>query len=233
MKPRRLRPLLDWLFPPQCLGCGRIDPQRDSFCAECEVSIEPMPEPHCGRCAEPGVENLCRRCETRPPGFQRAFAAFSHAGALAQAIHALKYRDQPDLASGLGKIACAVSSPFLAKAPLDVCAIPLHRRRFRERKYDQAQLLARSVARHSQRRFWPRALRRVHDTSRQVGLSQTERELNLAGAFVANPRVSGHSFLVIDDVLTTGATARAAADALLRAGALEVQVLTLARAHST
>ncbi len=151
---------------------------------------------------------------------------------MAKAIHAFKYEDRPELARPLAELLVEHSRPFLVQAPRSISAIPLHPRRFRERKYDQAQLLAAAIARQTHRTFAPHRLRRVRDTERQVGLGEADRENNLLDAFEADASsdLIGARVLLIDDVLTTGATARAAAVALRRAGAAEVQVLTLARA---
>ncbi len=121
---------------------------------------------------------------------------------------------------------------FLSQAPALLLALPLHDRRFRERKYDQAQLLASELARATGREAPVGLLTRARETRRQVGLSESERAHNVAGAFTASPSAAGQEFLLVDDVLTTGATVRAAATALRDAGATRVEVLTLARAFS-
>jgi predicted amidophosphoribosyltransferase len=121
---------------------------------------------------------------------------------------------------------------FLHRAPELLVALPLHARRFRERRYDQTQLLAGALAQATGRRAPVGLLTRARETQRQVGLSEAERSRNVAEAFIASPAVTGLSLLLIDDVFTTGATARAAATALRDAGAHHVEVLTVARAFS-
>ncbi|NBD07665.1 ComF family protein [Corallococcus sp. Z5C101001] len=111
-------------------------------------------------------------------------------------------------------------------------ALPLHARRFRERRYDQASLLAGEVAKASGWAAPVGWLERTRETRRQVGLSEAERAGNVAGAFVAARAVKGQEVLLLDDVFTTGSTARAAAVALREAGAVRVEVLTLARAFT-
>lgn len=227
--------LLEVFFPPACTGCGRVLPRKASFCERCEGEVERLPSAHCTRCGEPGDfdRRQCPRCQLRPPPFSRAFAPFVHHGPVARAIHRFKYEDRPELAPSLGALLASESFHFLADAPAAICAIPLHRERLHQRKYDQAQLLARELARLTGRRCIWNALTRDRSTARQVGLTESARDENVSGAFRGwAALVRGKSVLLIDDVFTTGATARAAASALLESGAAEVQVLTLARAFS-
>ena len=226
--------LLEVFFPPACTGCGKVLPRKASFCERCESEVERLPSAHCTRCGEPGDfdRRQCARCHLRPPPFSRAFAPFLHHGPIARAIHRFKYEDRPELAPALGKALAGESFRFLADAPAAICAIPLHRERLRQRKYDQAQLLTRELARLTGRRCVWDALTRERSTARQVGLTESARDRNVSGAFCGRASVAGLSVLLIDDVFTTGATARAATSALLESGAAEVQVLTLARAFS-
>jgi len=229
-----VRALWHVLFPESCIACGRVEAALRSFCAECALSVEPLPSGGCHRCAEPGrfAGGACPRCARRPPPFVVAHAPFVHTGAIARAIHAFKYEDHPERAASLAGLWLRESAPFLSRAPQEVLAIPLHRARFRQRQYDQAQLLARALAGHTKRRLCTGLLERARDTARQVDLSEAEREANVGGAFSASARARGRSFILVDDVFTTGATARAAAQALMCAGALRVEILTLARAWS-
>lgn len=224
--------LVELLFPPSCLACGVVLSAPQFFCPGCEVELERIPELRCAHCSEPGdfPRSRCPRCAARPPSFSRAFAPFLHEGAIARAIHRFKYEDHPELARPLGEL-LARESRLEPGAPLLISPIPLHQRRFRERKYDQAALLAVELAKRSPLWKFSELLERVRETQRQVGLSDQGREANLAGAFAARQPLSGEPVLLLDDVLTTGATARAAASALLSAGASEVSVLTLARAR--
>jgi ComF family protein len=151
---------------------------------------------------------------------------------VSRAVHQLKYEDHPELAAPLGALLARAASHFLARAPADVCPVPLHPSRLRERRYDQAHLLAQALARASGRRLLPDALVRARATERQVGRTEAERDANVQGAFTAPRALEGIRVLLVDDVFTTGATARAAAEALKGAGATDVWVLTLARAYS-
>jgi ComF family protein len=151
---------------------------------------------------------------------------------VARAIHRFKYEDHPELAAPLGELLAGEARSFLDRAPGFVVALPLHTRRYHARKYDQAQLLAGVLAKATGREAPVGWLSRTRDTQRQVGLSEAERAHNVEDAFTAAPTVKGREVLLVDDVFTTGATARAAASALREAGAVQVEVLTLARAFS-
>jgi len=161
----------------------------------------------------------------RPPPFVLASAPYLHGGALAEAIHRLKYDRREDLAPALGVLfeACA--------APRSDCLapIPLHPQRLRERGYDQARLLADAAAKRFRLPVAP-LLTRTRHTGQQVGRDRKARERNVRGAFAASEHARGLRVCLIDDVMTTGATAAAAAEALLLAGAARVEVRTLARA---
>ena len=224
--------LLEVFFPPSCVACDEVLPAPGFFCEACAPLVEELPAVACGSCGEPGrfPGDRCPRCERRLPPFTGAYAPFEHDGALARAIHRYKYEDHPELARPLGGLLAATSRDFLARAPGALCPIPLHVQRFRERKYDQATLLAVELAKATGRALEDGWLTRARATERQVGLTDAQREQNVRGAFTADPRAAGHEVVLVDDVLTTGATAREAAQALLDVGATRVVVLTLARA---
>ncbi len=229
-----LQALLELLYPPACIACAKVMPVRAPFCETCDLALERLPSPRCRTCAEPGTfpRNTCTRCHLSPPPFTRAWAPFAHEGPVARAIHRFKYEDHPELAPALAELLASECRQFLSQAPTLLVALPLHDKRFRERKYDQTQLLAGELARATGREAPVGLLSRARETRRQVGLSEAERAQNVAGAFTASPSVAGREVLLVDDVLTTGATVRAAAAALQEAGAPRVEVITLARAFS-
>jgi ComF family protein len=239
--------LLELLFPSPCPGCGRPG-TAGSFCGPCATVVELLPSRRCTLCAEPlppplavgaggplvlpgelpeGRGERCASCARHPPAFSRALVPFAHGGAVADAIHRLKYRGRREVARSLAALVVPPAAVHLAGATA-LAPIPLHPARRRERGYDQALLLAREAARLARVPLAPNLLTRARSTRPQVGLSRAERIANVAGAFSARP-CSGRVVLV-DDVLTTGATASAAASALLVAGADEVFLLAVARA---
>ena len=221
--------LLDLVYPPRCAACGEPAPSGGPFCAICAEAVDPVP-PGCTRCGLPGPDPLCGGCRAAAPAFDAVRAGGLFGGPLADAIHALKYGNRSALARPLGRWLAEVSPP-----PADalVVSVPLARGRRVERGYDQAALLADGYARAAPGR--PRrvraALARTRETRAQVGLSRDERARNVAGAFAATEAVRGRDVVLVDDVVTTGATADAASLALRRAGARSIVVVALARAE--
>ena len=225
--------LLALVFPPACAACGELLEPEAPLCPLCTLATEPVPLPGCPRCGEP-VERpgTCARCRRGPPPFVSAHAPFVHTGPLARAIHRFKYEGQSALALPLGRALAAGSGPWLGRLQRrpTLVPIPLHRGRLLRRGYDQAALLTRALARATGLPPCSTLLRRTRATRRQVGLTEAERIENVHGAFAVNGPLPGGPVVLVDDVFTTGATARAAAAVLREAGARGVYVLTLARA---
>lgn len=221
--------LLDLCFPPSCAACRELlaSSGEGPFCAVCADAVEPVP-PGCPRCGLPGREAVCDGCALRPPAFDACRAGALFGGPIADAIHALKYGGRAAVAGPLGAWLSARSAiPRSAR----VAAVPLARERRIGRGYDQAALLADAVARAARVPRLRGVLRRVRDTPPQVGRSREQRLRNVSGAFAATRPLSGHEVVLVDDVVTTGATASACAEALRAAGARSVTVLALARAE--
>lgn len=236
--------LLDLLYPPRCAACGEgvASTSDGPFCPTCGDAVEPVP-PGCARCGLPGPDPVCGACLADPPSFSSCRAGGLFGGPLADAIHALKYRDRPALARPLGAwLARRVVLPREAA----LVSVPLGRRRRLARGYDQAALLARALSRSwrgladgpvtvpgaspPRLELLPLALARTRETPPQVGRARADRVANVRDAFRAASAVRGRDVVLVDDVVTTGATAQACADALLAAGARSVHVVALARA---
>ncbi|MGP8231444.1 MAG: ComF family protein [Methylovirgula sp.] len=230
---------LDVIFPPSCLVCRKAVAAHGALCPACWRSIGFIEKPYCERLGTPfpydlGVPGLqSPEAIANPPVYQRARAvARFEDGPVRDLIHRLKYGDRTELAKPLGRWMARAGAELLAEADLLV-PVPLHRRRLMWRRFNQANVLAQVVAAASGKKADPFALKRVKPTRPQVGLSRTQRADNVQGAFAvpeaAAAAVLGRKIVLIDDVLTSGATLNAAARVLLRAGAARVDVLVFAR----
>jgi len=225
---------IDWLYPPECGGCGR---RGFRWCDECEKKVREIRPPLCQRCGAPlpdhfsSGEQICIPCRIHPPHYEALRARGIFEGGLRAAIHALKYKGN----LGLGEMLAAGLERSLCKLNWKVDGIipvPLSRTRLKERGYNQAALLAQPLALAEEIPYMPKVVERVRDTASQVGLKIEERRRNVAGAFLARKNeIDGKTILLVDDVATTGATLDACAEALLRGGAGLVYGLTLARAQ--
>ena len=233
---------LDLVYPPACLCCrGAVGAHR-ALCSTCWGQINFIEKPFCDRLGTPfaydlGIEGLLSpEAMANPPVYTRGRAVARFAdGPVRQLVHRLKYHDRMELAEPLGTWMARAGGELLEAADL-LIPVPLHRRRLMWRQFNQAQALATAVGRACGKPVEPFALRRVKHTTPQVGLSRAQRASNMQGAFAvpneAKPLVEGRAIVLIDDVLTSGATINAAARALLRAGAARVDVLVFARVVS-
>jgi ComF family protein len=234
---RAAQSLLDAILPPLCLSCSEIVASPGALCAECWPRFSFIGAPHCERCGVPFAEDLgtgahCAECLTRPPRFRRARAVLTYDDKSRRVVLPLKHGDRTDMARACGGWMARAGAELLAEADL-VVPVPLHWRRLFIRRYNQAALLARMAAREAGVALAPDLLRRARWTGSQAGLKAKERRRNVRQAFDVPPRwqakLAGKSVLLVDDVLTTGATVEACVRALQKAGAAHVDVLTLAR----
>ncbi|GJE10629.1 ComF family protein [Methylobacterium longum] len=231
------RGVLSLIYPPTCVGCGAATADPGALCPACWSGMRLIEEPVCQRYGTPfavdlGVGPLLSpRAIADPPAFGRGRAVALYDGVARQLVHRLKYEDRLDLAGVMARMMAASGRTLIAEAHCLV-PVPLHRGRLWRRRFNQAAILARRIAREAGRPCMPAALVRVRATRSQVGLSRAARAENLSGAFrVPEPeahRIRGRRILLVDDVTTTGATGNAATRALLRAGATSVDFLTFA-----
>lgn len=231
------RRLADVALPPQCLACARPLAAHGALCPACWGKLRLIEQPYCARLGVPftydlGTGAVSPEAMADPPPFDRCRAVAVFDDLSRTLVHGLKYRDRLELAGWMGQWMSRAGSELVGEADL-IVPVPLHARRLWWRRSNQSALLAAEVARRTGRRLEPLLLRRIRPTEQQVGLTADQRDRNVRGAFrVAEGGkavISGRRVLLVDDVYTTGATVKAASRALLRAGAVAVDVLVFAR----
>lgn len=219
--------LLDALLPQDCLLCGQPAGSQQ-LCPCCRDSLPAMPAGTCPRCAQPGpAGETCGRCQRHPPHFDRLIAAFPYAFPVDRMLQQLKYAHQLALAAWFGK---ALAEAIALPDDIDmIVPMPLHQVRLRERGFNQALEIARPLARRRCRPIDTATCIRVRDTSPQEGLTLLARRQNLRNAFACTGDLSGRRILLIDDVVTTGASVNECARTLRLHGAEQIIVLAVAR----
>jgi ComF family protein len=233
--------VLDLVLPPQCATCDNpvdVDAQGQ-LCAACFGRTNFITVPFCARCGVPfasveqgGTDGTCPSCRAHPPVFREARAALRYDDQARRLILPLKHGDRLELASVLAPMMARAGVALLQRADVLV-PVPLHRRRLFRRKYNQAAVLAIAVGRLAGRPVVPDALIRTRHTAPLDEKSPEERAREVAGSLQVRPSrrnmVLGRTVLLIDDVMTSGATANACTAALLDAGAMAADVLAAAR----
>jgi ComF family protein len=234
-----IRDLLDLVFAPICLGCEGLIAPGDAMrlvCRRCRTRLRPPPPPRCERCGAPlrmtgqSVSGYgCAECREWPESLRCARSAFLLEPPADRLVHQFKYRGWRDLAVPLAELMRGVTWPGDAHEPAVLVPVPTTARRLRERGYNQAERLASELSRAADR---PLAclIRRTGGTRTQTTLQPAARAANVAGAFQAAGAIDGLHVILVDDVLTTGATAAECARALIGAGACCVRLVTFARA---
>lgn len=237
---RTARLALDIALPTQCVAC-REPVAGDGVCAACWARLSFIAPPFCPRLGtpfvfDPGPGMLSMEAIADPPAYQRARAAVRYDDVARTLVHALKYQDRTDLAPAMGRWMARAGTELLADADV-LLPVPLHWRRGWSRRYNQSGALAGVISRQSGVPVAREALRRIRPTAQQIGLSRKDRAANVQGAFRVPPDQAHHirnrRVMLVDDVLTSGATADACARALLRAKATQVDVLVFARVVNT
>ena len=227
---------LDFFYPPTCIACPAFIQAHDLFCAQCWQSMPFITRPFCDRLGVPlpvdyGGPLVSMRAMADPPVFERARSVALYDGVARDLVHHLKYNNRLELVGPMARLMVRAGESLLRDQPVLV-PVPMHLWRFLWRRFNQAALLAAEIGRISTRDVLFHALRRVRRTRPQPGLTKAERASNLQGAFrVEGPEalfVQGRHVVLIDDVLTSGATANACARALLKAGAKSVDLLCFA-----
>ncbi|OYV25801.1 MAG: phosphoribosyltransferase [Acidocella sp. 20-63-7] len=229
--------LLNTLLPPSCLACETPVAGEGQFCLSCFSAANFIAEPLCQRCGRPlpfstvfGVARICAGCTLSPPVFAQARAALRYDETAQKLILPFKYADRAEMARGIARLMLRPGTAMLTAAEMLV-PVPLHRSRLKARRYNQAALLAVALGRLAARPVSRNALLRQKPTAALEGMGLLARQTELQDAIIVRPgfAASGKRILLIDDVMTSGATANACAAALLAAGAAYVDVLTAAR----
>lgn len=236
---RSAKHLLRLLFPGRCRVCQTGHPDGVPFiCPACWEAVHPFAFPWCPQCGRPfaspetltaSPDHRCGPCRTDPPLFDTARAYGPYEGTLKEALHLFKYSHKMALAIPLAERMAVRMAEF---PPVDaLLAVPLHPRRLRRRGFNQSLLLAQALSQRAGMPLLADALQRVRRTRPQIGLDDQERKRNVRGAFaVIQPeRIAEKRLLLVDDVLTTGATADECARVLRKEGAGSVHLLTAAR----
>jgi len=225
------------LFPDVCLSCGAHVTKQGVVCSDCWSELHFIEKPYCDVLGAPlgldfGPGMVSAEAIANPPNFSHARSATIHVKIARQLVSRLKYGDRSDLAPWMGNWMMRAGRELLAETDL-IVPIPLHAGRYFSRRYNQAAELGRSIAQKTETPFAPEAIIRAKATKNQVGLTRNQRLENVRSAFRVPPAceilIAGKTILLIDDVLTTGATANAACKALLKAGAAKTNLLTFSQ----
>ena len=229
--------LLDVLLPPQCLRCRIPVDRQGLLCGSCWREINFIVPPYCAICGLPfahdeGQDAICGACARKAPSFDHARSATVYDDASRPLLLGFKYGDRTEAASALAQWLYRAGDGLVDAADL-IVPVPLYRWRLWRRRYNQSALLAAALGKISGRDVISDLVVRHRSTKSQRGLTPGERRRNVRGAFAVpvhhRSRVQRACIVLVDDVLTTGATAEAVAAALRQAGARQVDVLTLAR----
>lgn len=229
---------MDTVFPPRCFSCEELTGAQGGLCTACWEGITFISAPLCARCGVPfpygmGAESAeCMPCLTSAPPYAKARAVFSYDDGSRRLITRYKYNDRTHATPMYAAWLARAGAELLAEVDV-IIPVPLHRWRLLRRRYNQSALLAAGLARQTKKPVRMTALLRTRHTPQQVGLTREQRRQNVEDAFAVPSRelekIMGKTVLLVDDVLTTGATLESCTRALLDAGVSTVYVLTLGR----
>lgn len=235
---RGIQTVVEALYPSACLSCGLPVDGQAGLCAKCWLSSHFIAGLVCNSCGKPLIgrsqeAETCDDCLDNPRPWLAARGVFLYEERARNLVWSLKYSDRSEIASAAGPWLLRAISPVLPENPL-VVAVPLHWTRILKRKYNQSELLARELARSGNLEHAPELLKRIKRTPELAGLKKDARETALQDAIAVRPsqraRAEGRNVLLVDDVMTTGATLESATNACLAQNAASVSAVFLARA---
>ncbi|MCR5269344.1 MAG: ComF family protein [Lachnospiraceae bacterium] len=231
--------LFDLLFPPRCIVCDRpLERSESGVCRSCEKGIHEIRAPYCMKCGKElrsDGETFCEDCLRREHKYDSGRSLFLYNEPMKKSLYRFKYHGRKEYAAYYGRIlADHLGEWIISIAPDALIPVPLHDKRLKKRGYNQAELIARALAKRLRVPVIPDLLIRILATEKQKNLNETERENNLKKAFKTTENdVKLDTVLLIDDIYTTGATVDSAAACLKNAGVRKVHVLTLCIGRNT
>lgn len=235
---KQVQTAMQVIFPPRCVSCGEFVEEDFNLCGACWRGTPFVGGAICDACGTPlpgapsEVLETCDDCMSNPPPWTQGRAVFLYEGRARQMVLRLKHGDRHDIVHPAARWMAAAGKDVVTERTV-VCPIPLHWRRFLRRRFNQSALLASEMARHLAVPYVPDLLVRTRATLAMEGMSREERYDNLAASIVVNPkhtnRIKSQDILLVDDVMTSGATFSAATTACLEAKAAQVSVIALAR----
>ncbi len=236
------RTVLDHIYPPACVSCDAVVGTADALCPECWRGLRPITSPMCPVLGLPfevsiGSGALSAEAIANPPPFSRARSAVIHNDVASSLVSRLKFGDRPELAKFCARLMQGAGAELFEhengqQKPVLV-PVPLHRSRQWQRRYNQANELARFLGRMGNMEVLPLLVRRSRATHAQIGLSARQRARNVAGAFEVAPdaieMVAGRRIIIVDDVITTGSTVSALSKTLLKTSVSQIDVISFSR----
>lgn len=235
--------ILDWLYPPRCMSCGCLLPLATDiatisgekyFCINCWRLLEWINEPVCGKCGRPidvteADGTICKDCLGKTFHFERNYSVLVYDDALKDLIHRFKYHGRPGYARGLGTILFTKLPRLIFEGVDYIIPVPMYRKKERKRGYNQAELLARTLSRHTGIPMRTDLLVRTKDTRAQSSLDARAREHNLSNAFeiYKKNQIIAKKIIIVDDIYTTGSTLSACSSVFKQNGSSKVYGVTL------
>ena len=224
------RATLQWMTPPCCLLCHDQPDSRSDLCRDCWQRLPFILDPQCLSCARaltrPGI---CGQCQQRPAGYDSAIAPLAYEDPVNEMLCALKYHQHLSFARPLAGVMVDAVITQRQKRPDILCAVPMTSRALRKRGLNQSIFIARFISRGLGIPLCAALLKKIRHTDQQSALSAKNRQNNLVGAFACRQRLDGRHVALIDDILTTGATANEISKILKAAGAVQVDLWACAR----